>query len=139
MPVIIIAEKPNACKNIAKALAESGLEKKKSSYGVEYFVFKRNGKTHIAIPAVGHLFNLKQISKGQDYPIFDVEWQPSFKANKKAKFSEKYFKSIEEIVNNYDAEKVEFISACDYDNEGSLIAANILIRRNATNSRLGKY
>ncbi len=126
MVFIIIAEKPDASKNIAKALAEGKIEAKKTSYGVTYYEFKRNGKKHIVIPAVGHLFNLKQTVKGSDYPIFDVDWFPSYEVNKKAAFSEKYFKSILEIKEKLDGEKVEFISACDYDNEGSLIAANIL-------------
>lgn len=92
---------------------------------MSYYEFKRNGKKHIVIPAVGHLFNLKQKSSGSDYPVFDVTWLPSFKANKKSAFSEKYFKSVQEIAEKYNG-KAEYISACDYDNEGSLIAANIL-------------
>lgn len=123
--VIIIAEKPDASKHIAKALAEGKVEKKKSSYGVEYYEFKRNGKKHVVVPAVGHLFNLKQTYSGSDYPVFDVDWFPSFQVNRKSAFSEKYFKTVQEIAEKYNG-KAEYISACDYDNEGSLIAANIL-------------
>ncbi len=126
MVKVIIAEKPDASKNIAKALAESKLEVKKTSYGVPYYEFLRNGEKHIVIPAVGHLFNLKQIEKKSDYPVFEVDWFPSYEVNKKAAFSEKYFKSILEIKEKLNDEKTEFISACDYDNEGSLIAANVL-------------
>ncbi len=126
MVSIIIAEKPDACKNIAKALSDGKFKKIKSSYGVEYYRFKRNGKEHIVIPAVGHLFNLKQTVKGSRYPVFDVDWFPSYKVNKRSEFSKKYFKTIEEIVKQFNGKNVEYISACDYDNEGSLIAANIL-------------
>jgi len=124
MTIIIIAEKPDACFRIAKALAEKNLKKKTSKYGVDYYEFLRHGKKHIAVAAVGHLFNLKQNSKGWDYPVFDADWMPSFKAIKKSAFSEKYFRTIEEIAKNNHNSKL--ISAADYDNEGSVIAANII-------------
>jgi len=122
-PTIIVCEKPDAMDHIAKALAEKSLNKKTSKYGVDYYEFLRNGKKHIAVAAVGHLFNLKQKSKGWDYPVLDnIEWIPSFKAIKKSAFSEKYFKTIEEIAKNGS----DYIVACDYDAEGSLIGFNIL-------------
>ncbi|NOZ81823.1 MAG: DNA topoisomerase I [Candidatus Micrarchaeota archaeon] len=125
MATVIIAEKPDAAFNIAKALAEGKIERKKSSYDVEYYEFERNGKKHVVVPAVGHLFNLKQTGRGWDYPVFDVKWVPSFSAMRKSAFSKKYFKTIEEVVEN-NGKNTEFISACDYDNEGSTIAYNIL-------------
>ncbi len=124
MATIIIAEKPDACERIAKALAEKNLKKKTSKHDVDYYEFLRKGKKHIAVAAVGHLFNLKQDGSGWTYPIFDVKWIPSFQARKKSEFSEKYFKTIEEIAKNNS--KSEYISACDFDNEGSMIAWNIL-------------
>ncbi len=124
MATIIIAEKPDACEHIAKALAERELKKKTSEHGVNYYEFSRRGKKFIAIAAVGHLFNLKQDGSGWKYPIFDVKWVPSFQARKKSEFSEKYFRTIEEIVKSNG--KSDFISACDYDNEGSMIAWNVL-------------
>ena len=125
MTTIIIAEKPDACTRIAKALAEKNLKKKQSKYEVDYYEFYRNRKKHIVVAAVGHLFNLKQKSKGWKYPVIDnIEWMPSFKAIKKSAFSEKYFRTIEEIAKNNHNSKL--ISAADYDNEGSVIAANII-------------
>jgi DNA topoisomerase-1 len=122
--ILIIAEKPDAAMRIAQALADKKPEKKISKYEVNYYEFKRKGKKHIVIAAVGHLFNLKQSDKGWDYPIFNVEWIPSFKARKQSEFSEKYFRTIEWIADKN--KKSKLISACDYDNEGSLIAANII-------------
>jgi len=123
MTTLIIAEKPDACTRIAEALAEKSLKKKTSKYGVDYYEFLRNGKKHVVAAAVGHLFNLKQKSKGWDYPVLDnIEWIPSFKAIKKSAFSEKYFRTIEEIAKNGS----DYIIACDYDAEGSLIGFNIL-------------
>ena len=123
MATVIICEKPDAMDHIAKALAENELRIKRSRYGVNYYEFYRNGKKHIAVSAVGHLFNLKQRSKGSGYPVFDADWMPSFEIAKKSAFSARYFRTLEEIAKNNEG---ELISACDYDNEGSLIAANII-------------
>jgi DNA topoisomerase-1 len=120
---IIIGEKPDSTLKIAEALAEKNLVKKRSKYGINYYEFIRNSRKHIAVAAVGHLFNLKQVEKGSGYPIFDAEWVPSFKT-KKSSFSERYYKTIQEVAkSNRD---YDMISACDFDNEGSVIAANII-------------
>lgn len=123
MTIVIIAEKPDAMERIAKALAEKGLKKRISGYKVDYYEFERNGKKHIALSAVGHLFGLKQKGRGWTYPVFDAEWVPTFKVNKTAAFSERYYRTIEEVAKIKD---VALISAADYDNEGSVIAANII-------------
>jgi DNA topoisomerase-1 len=121
---IIITEKPDAMERIAKALAESNLIKRTSKYGVDYYEFFRDGKNFIAVCAVGHLFNLKQKGKGSDYPVFDAEWVPSCMAVKKAFFSMKYFDTLEWSAQR-DGDS-ELIAACDFDNEGSLIAEKII-------------
>lgn len=122
MTVVIIAEKPDAASHIASALAEKGLKKLTSTHGVDYYEFMRNNKKHIVVCAVGHLFNLKQKSKGWEYPIYDVEWVPSYQARKLAMFSKKYFDTITEVAQN----GTDYIIACDYDNEGSVIGFNVL-------------
>lgn len=130
MSVIIITEKPDAAERIAHALAEKDLVKKRSKYRVDYYEFSRNGKRHLVVAAVGHLFNLKQVERGSDYPVFDAEWMPSFES-KKSSFSGKYYKTIQEVAKGN--KDYDLISATDFDNEGSLIAANILkfiFRRN---------
>jgi len=130
--IIIICEKPDSNLRIAQALAEGGLKTKKSKYGINYYEFNRGGVKHTSVSAVGHLFSLKQIDKGSEYPVFDnIEWIPSFRAAKKSSFSERYFNTIKEVaksIRDYD-----LISACDFDDEGSLIAERIIrliFRRN---------
>ncbi|MEM7823976.1 MAG: DNA topoisomerase I [Candidatus Aenigmatarchaeota archaeon] len=123
MTTVIIAEKPDAAEHIAHALAEKNLKEKKNELGVNWWEFERGGTKHIVVAAVGHLFNLKQKAKaGWTYPIFDVEWAPSFKIRKQSAFSEKYFRTLEQLA------KVgsKYVIACDYDNEGSVIGYNIL-------------
>jgi len=122
MTVVIITEKPDASLRISNALAESKINARKSKYGVPYYEFERNGKKHIVLCAVGHLFSLKQSKRGSEYPIFDIKWVPSFESRKAAKFTERYFKTIE----MKGKKGKEYYIACDYDNEGSTIGYNVL-------------
>lgn len=120
--VFMIAEKPTAARAIAKALAEKGLEEKETPEGVRWYEFVRGGKKHIVAAAVGHLFTLKQKVKGGGYPIFDVDWVPTYTASKFGEFSKRYFDAINAIAKGKD----EYIVCCDYDTEGSVIGFNIL-------------
>ena len=117
---LIITEKPTAAKTVAKALSD-GEVKEFEKDGARWYEIKKDGKAVKVAPAAGHLFMLKQKSKGWNYPVFDVEWVPSFNF-KASKFSEKFFKNLEMLAK--DAE--DFIIATDYDDEGEVIGANIL-------------
>jgi len=122
--ILLIAEKPDAMRRIAAALAENNsLRKKVSKQKVEYYEFERHGKKHIIVAAVGHLFTLDAKEKdGWKYPVFECVWVPAFQNGKKRIFSKKYFETIREVKD----EASEYIVCCDYDVEGSTIAANIL-------------
>jgi len=119
---VIISEKPDASKKIAEALAEGRPEKMKKN-GAFWYEFVRDGKKIIIVPAVGHLFVLDTIKKkgGWTYPIFDVQWVPTF-TKKGSEFSKKYYENVAEQV----VRGKNFIIATDFDTEGSVIGANIL-------------
>jgi len=119
---LIIAEKPQAAKRIAEALADDK-PKKIEKRGAYYYEFKRNGKPHICVPAVGHLFvlNEKKEKKGWTYPIFSYEWIPTFKRRGMI-WVKKYYENIKELAEKAD----EFIDAADYDTEGEVLLYNIL-------------
>lgn len=117
---LIITEKPTAAKAIAESLAKN--KPKKIGEKAFWYEFEFSGKKFIAAPAVGHLFTLKQSDKGWKVPVFNVEWIPSFKANRFSAFSEPYFKNIEQLAAKAD----DFIVATDYDDEGEVIGYNIL-------------
>lgn len=121
---LLIAEKPDAMRKIAESLAEDGtLKKFSTNEGVDYYEFIRNGKKHLIVAAVGHLFNLSPTGKGEwIYPIFDAEWRPSFEVRRQSIFSKRYFEAIKDIAK----EASDFIICCDYDTEGSVIGFNIL-------------
>src|SRR3989338_2581479 len=123
MYTLIVTEKPTAAKAIAEALAD-GKPIKKSNEGERafWYEFSSSGHKFVCVPAVGHLFTLKQADKGWSYPSFNVEWVPSFKASKFAAFSQPYFRNIETLAK----EAKDVIIATDYDDEGEVIGYNIL-------------
>jgi len=120
---VLICEKPNAAKKIAAALSNGKFKVKKSKYDVEYYEFKIKNKKHVAIPAVGHIFALKDASgNGWTYPVYQMDWVPVFEANKKADYVKKYFNTLKEIGKDAN----EYIVSTDLDEEGSVIGYNIL-------------
>jgi DNA topoisomerase-1 len=119
---LIITEKPDAAERIAVALDNEGKPQKLREKGVPYFVAKRDKKLVIA-PALGHLYTVMQvIGRRRDYPVFDFEWVPRYLAEKKAKQIRIWIQTISNLAKNAN----EFINACDYDIEGSLIGYCIL-------------
>jgi DNA topoisomerase-1 len=124
--VLMVSEKPDAMKRIAEALAENkSLKKVTNENNVTYYEFKRNGKKHIVVCAVGHIFGLDPVDKGSGwtYPIFNAEWKPAYKIRKESEFSKKYFEVVEKIAKN---KASDYIVCTDYDNEGSVIGFNVL-------------
>lgn len=121
MTTLIIAEKPSSSEKIAAALAEGKVEKK-TNFGVGYFKIRRGGKNIIVAPAAGHLFVLTESGPHRwHYPVFKVTWKPVYQ-NKNMTWSKKYFQNLKKLSTH----AKEFISACDYDIEGSVIAFNIM-------------
>ncbi len=120
---LIISEKPSAAKRIAQALAQDDIEEIKSG-SVKSYRFRRKDKEIVVVPAVGHLFILaeKKSGKGWTYPVFDVEWKPTYQNGSAMAWSKKYYDNIKTMAKDAN----EFISSCDYDIEGSTIAYNIL-------------
>lgn len=119
MYTLIIAEKPNAAKRISHALSDKIKEHKESN--VSYFEFDKNNKKVIVAAAVGHLFTLKDKGAGWKYPVFDVEWMPSYNLPQ-SKFTRKYYNVLKKLAKGADT----FVNGCDLDREGELIFRNIL-------------
>ena len=119
---LIISEKPSAAKRIAEALS-TGEVKTLGRKDAPYYRIVRNGKDIIVAPAVGHLFVLDEKEKGAKwkYPVFSVEWKPTF-SNRENFWARKYYTNITALSKK----AMGFISACDYDVEGSVIAYNII-------------
>ena len=116
--ILIITEKPQAAMKIASALGD---ERKLTENGVSYYQVDRNNEKIIVASAVGHLYNLNYVKGQKGWPIFDLEWIPSYD-RKSAAFTKKYFMLLKKLSKR----AKEFIVATDFDNEGEVIGWNVL-------------
>ena len=119
---LIITEKPDAAQRIAQALDHKGKPKKVEEKNVPYFLVKRD-KPLVVVPALGHLYTVAHIGKGRNYyPVFNFKWAPRYLAEKGAKHIRTWIEVVSKMAKNAE----EFIDACDYDVEGSLIGYYLL-------------
>lgn len=116
---VMVGEKPNVASKLAQALGDYSIEKNR---GVKNYVINTDDGKIIIAPAVGHIFNLEQTEEGWDYPVFDVEWLPIFETSDDADYVKKYYNNLKDQIEKAD----EYINACDYDLEGSVIGANVI-------------
>jgi DNA topoisomerase-1 len=133
MNKLVIAEKPSVAQRVAASLAE-GPYKQLAFNGIRYYEINNAGDILHVVAAAGHLFTIKQKDSAKGFPIFDIEWAPSYKVNSKAYFTKKYLDVINEIGKKCSI----FINACDYDIEGTVIGTNIIrfITGNDVNSSI---
>ncbi|MCK4319610.1 DNA topoisomerase I [Candidatus Micrarchaeota archaeon] len=116
---LIVAEKPKVAYTIAKALHPS--PKRITEGKVAYYEFELNGEMVVVAPAVGHLFTLAEKNKTNSYPVFDIEWKPTYETSKSSYFSRPYVALLKKLGKEADLLTV----ACDYDIEGTLIGYNV--------------
>lgn len=129
MAVLVICEKPRVAERVASAL---GKDVKRRVYnGVVYYEVSRGGQLIYIAPTVGHIFTLKE-KNGGGYPVFEVEWVPSYKVDRSAYYTRKYLETIKFLASRAD----EFVNSCDFDTEGSIIGYNII--RFACGGRSGR-
>jgi len=120
---LIISEKPDAANRIAAALDDENKAIRKTSRGVPFFMAKRGHREIVVAPALGHLYTVMSTKKGGlDYPTFDYQWVPRWIAERKSSKIRTWLKVLSELAENAE----EFIDACDYDIEGSIIGYCIL-------------
>jgi DNA topoisomerase I len=115
MTQLIIAEKPSAAAKIATALGPATLKKQGT---VSWFEIP-DKKIYVA-SAVGHLYTLTCKERG--YPVFGVEWTPTFEKSKSAAFAKKYHTVLTKLAKKC----TEFVVATDFDIEGEVIGLNIV-------------
>jgi len=118
---LVICEKPTAAAKIAAALSDGRPEKAELN-GVPYFNIERDGRPVTVVSALGHLFTLKNTRPMKDYPIYDIDWVPSYKADKKAFRTEAFIETIKELA----TDATDYVVATDFDIEGSTIGYNVL-------------
>lgn len=113
--ILIIAEKPKVAGRIAAAIGNAKFVRMGRA---GYYTI---GEEIVVAPAVGHVFTLAEKKRSFDYPVFDIEWVPSYKVAKSAYYTKDYISILEKL-----GEKAnEVVVACDYDIEGTLIGYNV--------------
>jgi len=120
---LVICEKPTAARRIAKALDEDAAPQSFTERGVPYFVARRGGEDLIVVSALGHLFTVAQDGGGWTYPVFSMRWVPAYEADKRLSRTKNFIDVIGRLASGVGG----YVSACDYDMEGSLIAYMILL------------
>ena len=118
---LIIAEKPSVALRLAMALG-GGRQERKQSSGVSYYEIKKGNETTYVAAAVGHLFTIRQRSKGRGYPVLEVEWAPSHEVSTASAYTKGYLDALVSLSKGCQ----RFINACDYDIEGTVIGTNII-------------
>lgn len=122
MTNLIIAEKPSAALKIATSLADGKVEKHDNKK-VSYYEITHNKQKLVVACAVGHLYNLaEKEKKGWTYPVFDIEWKPSYETSKSSAYTKPYL----EVIRKLSPDAAEIYNACDLDIEGETIFKNIL-------------
>jgi len=119
---LIITEKPQAAMKIAYALADIAPVKRSVS-GVPYYEVLHDDKPIVVACAVGHIYGLGQTKKSSSYPIFDIEWKPSYEEKGAASA---YTKKYASVISSLAKKASSFTLACDYDVEGEVIGWNVL-------------
>ena len=118
---LILCEKPSAAEKISYALSEGRVSRKRVG-AVPTYRFKRGEKDILVVPALGHLYTVKQLSTGWSFPVFDIGWAPISEVEKGSRRMGAWIATISKLAKEADS----FVSACDFDTEGSLIAYMIL-------------
>lgn len=115
--ILVIAEKPRAAEKIAFAL---GNAVKYYINKVPVWVVRKNSEYYVIASAVGHMYSLHTYERG--YPVFNYKWIPRYLVDEDAKHVKRFLEVISMLSKNAKL----YISACDYDIEGSVICYMVL-------------
>ncbi len=118
---LVITEKPDAAYRIASALDANGDPRRLDKKGTPYYVAEGKKKI-VVVPALGHLYTVAAKKSNGNYPIFSLKWMPRHEVERGAKRVRQWIETITELAEDAD----EFVDACDYDIEGSIIGYCIL-------------
>jgi len=121
---LIVAEKPDAALHVAEALSENGSPRRVIIDGVPFFELQNNDRRLLVCSALGHLYAVGATgSHGQSkYPIWDYAWKPMHLVQRGRERQKRWIQGIAKASGQAD----EFVDACDFDLEGSLIGYMIL-------------
>src|SRR3989344_6937928 len=101
--ILILSEKPSAALKIAEALADKSPKKAVYLKKIPYYELTHKGEKIIVVCAVGHLYTVTEKNKkGWTYPVFSMEWKPSYEVNKGSSFTKPYLDLIKKMCKESD-------------------------------------
>jgi DNA topoisomerase-1 len=121
--ILVVCEKPTAARRIAHALDDDGAPETYDEEGVPIFIARRDGDELVVVSALGHLFSIAQDGGKWTYPVYDYRWVPAHEADKRQARTKRFIQAIERASEG----ATGYVSACDLDMEGSLIAYMVLL------------
>ena len=121
--ILVVCEKPTAARHIAHALDDDGAPEAYDEGGVPIFVARRDDDELVVVSALGHLFSIAQDGGKWTYPVYDYRWVPAHEADKRQARTKRFIQAIERASEG----ATGYVSACDLDMEGSLIAYMVLL------------
>ena len=121
---LIVTEKPDAALHVAEALSENESPKRIIVDGVPFFEVHTNGRRILVCSALGHLYAVaaKETHGQSEYPVWDFMWKPKHLVQRGQERQKKWIQAIAKVSGQAD----QFIDACDFDLEGSLIGYMVL-------------
>lgn len=115
--IAVVAEKPKAAARIAAAL---GSPSRCRMNGVPVYAVLANGQRMIIVSAAGHLFGPTTLIDG--LPVTELRWEPLWRFEEKSKHLRSYYEVLAKVLPLASG----YVSACDYDIEGSTICYKII-------------
>lgn len=110
---LVVCEKPNAARRIAKALGDA---RETRVAGVSVFDVDFQDKHYKVCSAIGHLYGISDGTKNRSvYPVLDLEWA-SIEGKSR----------VINVISRLAKDADSFVHACDYDQEGEVIGHSIL-------------
>ncbi|MEM1873243.1 MAG: DNA topoisomerase I [Acidilobaceae archaeon] len=116
--IAIIAEKPKAAQRIANAIGKADLC---VSEGTPYWIIRSSNTPIVVVSAAGHLFGLYTPIRDK-YPVYDFEWRPLWVIDESSRHLKRFYDLLARILPKASL----YVSACDYDVEGSVICYKII-------------
>jgi DNA topoisomerase I len=117
----VLVEKPQAAARIAYALANRRPTQKRFR-GLPYYEVDWKNQHLVIAPAIGHLYGVAQEKRGSGWPVFGITWKPLYEIDKTKSRLKPWIEALKTLGSSAES----YISATDYDVEGSLIAYCIL-------------
>jgi len=115
--VAVIAEKPKAASRIAQALGQATLCR---IGGIPVYYVRFNGQLLVIVSSAGHMFGPTTAVEG--LPVTELKWEPLWSFERRSKHLRPYYEVLAKTLPG----ALTYISACDYDLEGSTICYKII-------------